>query len=43
MAKKLFEDLVTNLKEAAAITKGKARPARQFEVARSAAPKAAHR
>lgn len=33
MEKKLFADLVTSLKEAAAIAKGKARPARQFKVA----------
>lgn len=33
MEKRLFADLVTSLEKAAAITKRKARPARQFEVA----------
>jgi len=33
MEKELFADLVTSLKEAAAISKGKARPSRQFRVA----------
>ena len=32
MEKKLFAHLVTSLKEAAAISKGKARPSRQFKV-----------
>ena len=32
MEKKLFADLVTSLKEAAAIAKGKARPSRRFKV-----------
>lgn len=32
MEKKLFAELVTSLKEAAAISKGKARPSRQFRV-----------
>ncbi len=32
MEKKLFADLVTSLKEAAAISRGKARPSRQFKV-----------
>ena len=33
MEKKLFGELVTSLKEAAAISRGKARPSRQFKVA----------
>ena len=33
MEKALFADLVTSLKEVAAISKGKARPSRQFKVA----------
>jgi hypothetical protein len=33
MEKKLFADLMTSLKEATAISKGKARPSRQFKVA----------
>ena len=32
MDKKLFAELVTSLKEAAAISKGKARPSRKFRV-----------
>jgi putative transcriptional regulator len=32
MDKKLFSELVTSLKEAAAISKGRARPSRQFRV-----------
>lgn len=32
MEKKLFADLMTSLKEAAAISKGNARPSRQFKV-----------
>ena len=32
MEKALFADLVTSLKEAAALSKGKARPSRQFKV-----------
>jgi putative transcriptional regulator len=32
MEKKLFAELVTSLKEAAAISKGKVRPSRQFKV-----------
>lgn len=32
MNRRLLRDLVTSLEEAAAITKGKARPARQFKV-----------
>lgn len=32
MDKKLFAELVTSLKEAAAISKGKVRPSRQFRV-----------
>jgi hypothetical protein len=43
MDRKLFEDLVASLKEAAAITKGRARPARQFEVGPDVALKALHR
>ncbi len=37
MEKKLFADLVTSLKEAAAISRGKARPSRQFKVTALAA------
>jgi DNA-binding transcriptional regulator YiaG len=32
MDKKLFAELVTSLKEAAAISRGKARPSRQFRI-----------
>ena len=32
MEKELFADLVTSLKEAAVLSKGKARPSRQFKV-----------
>ena len=42
MEKKLFADLVTSLKEAAAISRGKVRPSRQFNIEAPKSEQSAH-